>query len=231
MAAFKQHILFSSALGAGYAVALSKYGVRWPHAALAGVLCGVSGMLPDLDSASGKPVHEIFGVTAAVIPLLLLQRLEYAGLSTEGIILWIAALYFGIRFVASWVFKHLTVHRGMFHSLPAVFIAGETVLLLHLAPDPRSSWILAGGVALGFLSHLILDEVYSVDASGMAIRVKGSAGSALKLFSPSVVGTLTAWCIFIGLTYAVAVQYNLMKPIQIPYQYIPTWVAHALVAR
>ena len=46
MAAFKQHILFSSLAGAGYAVALTSTGLAWPHAALAGLLCGGAGMLP-----------------------------------------------------------------------------------------------------------------------------------------------------------------------------------------
>jgi hypothetical protein len=225
MAAFKQHILFSSILGGSYGVLLGKYGVQWPHAALAGVLCGVSGMLPDLDSDSGRPVHELFGVTAAVVPLLSLERFELAGLTTEGKILWIACLYLAIRFGASWVFKHLTVHRGMFHSVPAAFIAGEAVLLLHISSDPWGAWILAGGVFLGFMSHLVLDEIYSVDASGIAIRLKGSAGSALKFFSPSPSATLAAWCMVAALTYVLAVQYGFMKPVRIPQRYVPSWIA------
>jgi membrane-bound metal-dependent hydrolase YbcI (DUF457 family) len=230
MAAFKQHILFSSVLGTGYAVALGKCNVQWPHAALAGVLCGVSGMLPDLDSASGRPVHEVFGVTAAVIPLLALERLQHAGLSTESKILSIACLYLAIRFGAAWVFKHLTVHRGMFHSLPAAAIAGEAVLILHITPDPWTAWMLAGGVTLGFLSHLVLDEIYSVDASGIAVRFKGSAGSALKLYSSSVPATIAAWCFLAALTYAIAVQYRYMKPVHIPQQYVPSWVAQRLAS-
>src|SRR5437660_12724818 len=98
MAAFKQHVAFSCTLGAGYAIVLRYAGFEPTHAALAGALCGASGMLPDLDSASGRPVRELFGLTAAVVPLLLLHRLHRAGLTPEGMILFMASLYLTIRF-------------------------------------------------------------------------------------------------------------------------------------
>src|SRR5947209_11619283 len=152
MAAFKQHITFSSMLGVGYAAALANCGMGWVHSILSGALCGVAGMLPDLDSASGRPVRELFGITAIAIPLLLVQRLETSGATPEGTVLLGGALYFLIRFGAGWVFKHLTVHRGMLHSLPAAVIAGEIVFLAHDCPtDGRLA--LAGGTVLGFLSH------------------------------------------------------------------------------
>ena len=67
MAAFREHIIFSSLLGGGYAAFLSNTGIETTHAVLAGGVCGVSGMLPDLDSASGKPVRELFGLTHAAL--------------------------------------------------------------------------------------------------------------------------------------------------------------------
>src|SRR5438128_2325799 len=93
MAAFKQHLMFSCALGAGYTVALRYANFEPTHALLAGGLCGVSGMLPDLDSDSGRPVRELFGLMAAVVPLLVLHRLKKAGFTPEGMILLMAALY------------------------------------------------------------------------------------------------------------------------------------------
>ena len=149
MAAFKQHITVSSLLGVGYAAALGNLGVEWTHACLAGGLCAVSGMLPDLDSDSGKPVQEVFGLTAAVAPLLLQQRLRNAGFAPETLILFMGACYLAIRFGARWLFKHLTVHRGMFHSLPAALIAAEAVYLAHDCPGPYGRLVLAGGVLLG----------------------------------------------------------------------------------
>ena len=59
---------------------------------------------------------------------------------------------------------------------------------LHLAHDsaePLGRLILAGGFLLGFLSHLLLDEIYSVDARGL--RIRKSSGSAFKLFTREVI--------------------------------------------
>lgn len=201
MAAFRQHVTFSSVLGVGYAASLTYAGMEWTHSVLAGGLCGVAGMLPDLDSDSGKPVRELFGLAAAIAPLLLMRRLERITESPEGAILLAALLYVLIRFGASWLFKMLTVHRGMFHSLPAALIAGELAFLAHDCPEPNGRLILAGGVLVGFLSHLVLDELSSVDAAGL--RLNKSAGSAMKLFSRSWTATLLTWILLAGLSYAV----------------------------
>ena len=55
------------------------YGVPWPTCVLAGGLCGVSGMLPDIDSDSGRPLHESMAFAAAVVPMMLLHRLPALG--------------------------------------------------------------------------------------------------------------------------------------------------------
>ena len=54
---------------------------------------------------------------------------------------------------------------------------------------------------IGFLSHLVLDEIYSVDWRGVRIKLKASAGSAVKFMSPSVIATATCYAILGGLGY------------------------------
>ena len=41
----------------------------------------------------------------------------------------------------------------------------------------------AGGVVLGYVSHLLLDELYSFQFSRGKVRLKSSFGTAVKLFS------------------------------------------------
>jgi len=221
MAAFKQHITFSSLLGVGYAVALVNCGMGWVHSALAGALCGVAGMLPDLDSASGRPVRELFGITAIAIPLLLVQRIENAGITPEGTVLLGGALYLLIRFGIGWLFKHVTVHRGMFHSVPAAVIAGEVVFLTHVCPESWGRLALAGGTVLGFLSHLVLDEIYAVDARGLQVHLNKAAGSALKLFSKNIPATVATWLVLGVLTYLVGVEQGLFAPVHFSINYPP----------
>ena len=77
MAGFKMHIGTSSVLGVAYGAAgWHFYDVPWPTAVLAGGLCGVSGMLPDLDSGPGVPLRESVAFAAAVVPMLLVHRFE-----------------------------------------------------------------------------------------------------------------------------------------------------------
>jgi hypothetical protein len=226
MAAFAQHIRFSSVLGIGYGAALIWSGIEWAHATLAGALCAVSGMLPDLDSDSGRPSREMFEITAAVVPLLLIHRLRNGGLSPEQTILLAGGVYFAIRFGLSWLFRHLTVHRGMFHSLPAAMIAAEAAFLVHHCSDVRGRLVLAGGVLLGFLSHLVLDEIWSVNAQGLKIRFNKAAGSALKLFSHSLPATVMTWLILAGLTYLVGIDQGYLQPIHFTVEYPPAVNAH-----
>jgi hypothetical protein len=206
VAAFRQHVVFSSLLGAGYTGGLVYLGMEWVHAALAGTLCAVSGMLPDLDSASGRPVRELFGALAVGVPLLFLRRWQQTGISPEATILLAAGVYCLIRFGVAWIFKHFTVHRGMFHSVPAAVIAAEVVYLADSWPQAYGRITLAGGALLGFLSHLVLDEASSVDASGFRLRLNKAAGSAVKLASRSIPATLLTWLVLALLTYLVAVE-------------------------
>ena len=59
----------------------------------------------------------------------------------------------------------------------------------------------AGAIMLGFLSHLVLDELCSVDFNGMKIRLNRYAGSALKFWSKSVSATLFTYALLGGLVY------------------------------
>jgi len=183
MAGFKTHITVSSLFGVGYGgAACLLYGVPWPTSVLAGGLCSVSGMLPDIDSNSGTPLRESMALAAAVVPLMLIHRFERLGMSHESMILAGAAVYLLIRFGLARLIRHYTVHRGMFHSIPAALIFGEIAFLLASGDDVRLRAYKAGAVVLGYLSHLALDEVYSVEWYRGRLRLKNSFGTALKLF-------------------------------------------------
>ena len=79
-----------------------------------------------------------------------------------------AGAYLLVRFGFGFLLKHCTVHRGMFHSLPAAVIFGEIAFLLAPSDDLGPKLFMAGAVVVGFLSHLLLDEIYSVDCRGAA---------------------------------------------------------------
>lgn len=182
MAGFKTHITFSSMLGVGYGTAAWwLYDVPVPTCLLAGGLCGVSGMLPDIDSDSGVPVRESLAFAAAVIPMMLVARMQHLGWPHESIVLAGAAAYLFIRFAVGGLLKKYTVHRGMFHSLPAAAIFGELAFLLSAGEDVRIRYYKAGAVVLGYLSHLLLDELFAFQFKHGRPRLKSSFGTAVKL--------------------------------------------------
>ncbi|MCA9241136.1 MAG: hypothetical protein KDA37_13090, partial [Planctomycetales bacterium] len=118
MADFKTHVTFSSVLGCGYAFAGMTAGMGASTALVAGGLCGLSGMLPDVDSDSGVPRRETMGFAAAIVPMLLVSRFREMGFDYDQMVLATAALYFAIRFGASKLIGEFSVHRGMWHSIP-----------------------------------------------------------------------------------------------------------------
>jgi len=202
MASYKGHLAFAAPLGFVYGgMASSQLGMDPTTAMLGAALTTVGGLLPDLDSDSGVPVRELFSLAAVLVPLLMWRRLMNANFSDEFLFLFLVCVYVLIRFVVSRVFKKLSVHRGMYHSIPAMLISGLIVYLAYHHPSAQTRLFLAIAVMLGFLSHLVLDEMCSVDFNGFTIKLNKYAGSAVKFFSPSIVGTATTYLILIALGY------------------------------
>ncbi|MBI3409950.1 MAG: metal-dependent hydrolase [Planctomycetes bacterium] len=185
MANFYGHFTTSAVLAAGYGAAGAWYGhFDWGVVALASGLTTIGGLTPDLDSDNSTPVRELFALAGAVFPLFLIPRLRRMGLTLEeGLAIMIGAYLF-IRYGLSYVLKRVSVHRGMFHSIPALIISGLAVYNVYHNDDRRLRLYMAGGMMLGFLSHLILDEIFAVDLRGLP-RFKSSFGTALKLTSSS----------------------------------------------
>jgi hypothetical protein len=181
MADFKTHISGSTIVGVGVGAAGYSYGISLECCLLGGGLCSVSGILPDLDSDSGIPYRESVAFISAFIPMLLITRFQSLGWDRPTIVLAASLIYIGVRFGVADIFRRYTVHRGMWHSLPAA----ATVACLVFVISDHQNLLLRGFWSLcalsGFLTHLILDEIYSVDFRG--VRLKKSFGTALKVWS------------------------------------------------
>ena len=196
MPGFRIHITVSTAVGVGYAVwGGLQYDLPITTCALAGGLCAIGGIMPDLDSDSGVPARETIGFAAAVIPMLIFNKLQVYGLSIEQMVLFGAPLYLLLRFGLGTIFKSANVHRGMFHSIPAAAIAGLIGYLVcdsgvHLVHNYKGF-----AVALGYLVHLVLDEIWSVDVRSGAPHLKSSFGTAMKLFGQNTGTTMLTYCL------------------------------------
>ncbi len=182
MADFKTHMMVSTATGAVLGFAGYRANVPWDSCFVAGTLCSVSGMLPDLDSNSGRPLREATAMGAAVVPMLMVDRLQRLDLNNDTMVLIAILSYIAIRFVLAEIFRRYTVHRGMWHSLPAAAICGMVAFLIVSHEDLGIRIFKTVAVVLGFMSHLILDEIWSVDFKRGSYQFKSSFGTAIKLW-------------------------------------------------
>ncbi len=212
MAGYREHISVSGVCGAAYGTtAALVLGFTPVQGALAGCLTWVAGMLPDLDAEGGKPVREIFGLLGAVVPLVAIRHLiRWCG-SVDGVVLSSLMMYALTRFGGAAVLKKLSVHRGMFHSIPAMLIAAELMFLAYASDSVPVKCLMAGGVAIGFLSHLLLDELYSVQWSGLRLRLNKSAGSAFKMTSSRFFPNVFTYAMLMFLSWLTLVDAGLIR--------------------
>lgn len=151
-------------------------------------------MLPDVDSDSGLAQRELMTFLAAGAPMILLDRFTQAGLSHEQIMLAGGCVYILVRFGLGALLRRYTVHRGMWHSIPAALTAGlVTALLCSADPSLAVRIFKVGAVILGYLIHLLLDELWAIDWHHGRLRFKNSFGTAFKLFSRSWWGNISAY--------------------------------------
>ena len=203
MADFRTHMLTSTAVGALYSFAGYQSGVPIPTCLVAGGLCSVSGMLPDLDSDSGRPLREATTLAAAVVPMLMVERFQRLGWGHETMVLAAGVLYLFIRFGLTEIFRRFTVHRGMWHSIPAALVVGMVAFLIMGNQDIAIRLFKTIAVVLGFLSHLVLDEIWSIDFRRGQYQFKSSFGTALKLWSNDRWANVTTYLKLIGLAVLV----------------------------
>ncbi|MBA3315239.1 MAG: metal-dependent hydrolase [Planctomycetaceae bacterium] len=215
MASYREHLTFSALCGIGYGAAAGVLGpFTPPQAAIAGCLTGLSGMLPDLDSETGKPVRELSGVVAAVAPLVAIRHLVDVIGSVDGMILAAGLIYVTVRYGGAWLLGKLCVHRGMFHSIPALGIASCLGFLGYKSDDIGVRILMGGGIALGYLSHLVLDEIYAVQWNGVRVRLNKAAGSATKCFGRSFAANAFCYGLLFFLGYASMVKAGVLTGVQ-----------------
>jgi hypothetical protein len=200
MANFKGHVVTAAGLGLGYgSFAFWHLQVELGPAVLGAGLTTIGGLLPDLDSDKSVPNRTLFRLLGVGVALVTAQHLLETSSSIAGGFVALAGSYVFVRYFLGYIFRRLTVHRGMFHSLPAMLIAGLAVYLVYARWPESLRLFLAGGIMLGFLSHLVLDEMCAVDLQGA--RLRKPFGTAVKLYSASWVATTFTYSVLFTLAY------------------------------
>src|SRR5215510_7109153 len=184
MAEFRTHLAVASTVSGVLAIGTMVAGVATPKEVVLLFFAGtMGGVLPDIDSDHTIPVQILFSVLAVGLAFMSVFSRADTYSVVELSILWLA-VYLFVRHGLYKIFAKFTVHRGIFHSQLAAlfFLLFNAAVAYHVfGLSAVTSWLVGCFVALGYMIHLTLDEIYSVDITGA--RVKKSFGTALKFAS------------------------------------------------
>jgi len=139
----------------------------------------IGGILPDIDHDKSTPLKIIQFFFSNLIAFLVIYK--FIG---KFPILNLALMWAGAYFLTSiffYFFKRLTTHRGVIHSIPAALFFWFLISLLSYKVwglEVVKSYLIGFFVFIGYITHLVLDEIYSVDLTGK--KIKKSFGSAFK---------------------------------------------------
>ena len=184
MANFKMHLTVAAGASTLVAAGVLYRGLITPLDLPWFICLGtIGGLLPDIDSNNSRPLRLLFSflsILAATLAFLNFQN-QYP---IQHIFIISAGAFLIVRYPLLSLFKKLTVHRGVFHSvLCACFFTLLTVYISAcIFQNPLEfSWLSGLFIGFGFIVHLLLDEFYSVDLGNA--QLKRSFGTAFKLFS------------------------------------------------
>jgi membrane-bound metal-dependent hydrolase YbcI (DUF457 family) len=142
----------------------------------------IGSIMPDIDLEGSKQSRTVFGGFGIFFAFIALFHYSQFLSIAELCLLWLA-IFVTVRYFIWRLFHEFTVHRGLFHSLLAnIFfgVTGATIFYNLLEKSDTVAWMGGAIIFIGALTHLLLDELYSIDFAGN--RVKRSFGTALKLF-------------------------------------------------
>ncbi len=195
MASFRGHLAFGGAVAvagtAGVSAMTMVTGIG--TLALLFILTIIGAFLPDIDSDSSVPFYIVYGMFTLTVTALVTRTVLLSFDDTATRVLVPLATLVVLWFIVGKVVQSWTHHRGIVHSVPAAAIAAMAMMAIATSIDfnPLEAVLLGSAVGAGFLSHLILDEIYSiVDFRGLPFIPNKAFGSALKLWSSGMASLL-----------------------------------------
>jgi hypothetical protein len=111
-------------------------------------LAAFGGYLPDVDAENSAPRRSTCHWGAVVLAFLPLFHRAPRYSLVELALLWFV-VYLLLRVVIVKTFEKLTVHRGLFHSVPAAFLFSSLVVVICTGDSIGRLWQPAGSRSLG----------------------------------------------------------------------------------
>ncbi|MBF0472682.1 MAG: metal-dependent hydrolase [Nitrospirae bacterium] len=162
MAGYRTHLTFSAIASGVAATGLYITDVCTQSEAIMFLCSGIiGGMLPDLDSKSSIPLRIVFNLSGIIVAFFMVFRLGQRYSIIELFIIWVGS-YVIISLLIFTFISRLTVHRGLMHSFPAaaLFLLLTVIICKRFfILTSEQSWMIGIFIFLGYLSHLILDDI------------------------------------------------------------------------
>jgi hypothetical protein len=208
MASFRTHFSFGIASGILSAIAVTSLALA-PHSFTFSVLIGLAvtlgAQLPDMDSDSGLPFHITFSSLSLVSAILTALYIWQSNPENYSLLVIAPIVVFCFVWgVVGYVFKRFTKHRGLAHSVPASLLAGLITFsfVSWLGFADWQAFLLGIALSLGYLIHLILDEIWAgLNFHGQLFVPNKAFGSALKFTSHNRVLTALMYTAIIGMIF------------------------------
>ncbi len=189
MADFNKHLIAAAAVSGLATAVLCMFTAASHRAVIDYFTFGViGGLLPDVDSPTSVPVRITFAALPVLAGFLVLFIFGRLFSLLELVVLWIVCSIL-MRYILSNLLSRLTTHRGLIHTVPGGICFGmiTTAVAYHLfSENIVHSWLCGTFITLGFIVHLLLDELHSIDLLGKKF-LKSSFGTAFsfgKLSNP-----------------------------------------------
>lgn len=178
---YKEHKMGGCVVGALSAgVACWKFGLTPVESGALFIVATVSSLVPDLDHAEARPGNLLKTIIVYLIPLLLYMYLPNKIISTFTLAHWIVLFFISHVLVGNLVLRIIdwcADHRGLFHSLPAAVLSSQLVYAAFLYLPMQKRLVFSIVAFLGYVTHLIMDEIWSLDTKER--KIKRSFGTAM----------------------------------------------------
>ena len=182
MANFATHIGVGTVVSGALATITLAADVIAPEHLVAVTLVGVLGsILPDIDLKDSRASRALFSGLAVFFSFCVLFSNASNYSIAELWLLWLGSFLL-VRYAVEAAFHRFSYHRGIWHSITgALFFWFLTAIVFYniMGLHEGVAWLAGGFMFIGYITHLVLDEIYSVNLIGQ--RLKRSFGSAMKL--------------------------------------------------
>ena len=174
MARFTTHVVVGAAVSGIVASGFLFSGIATPRQFAWYFVAGFTGSLvPDIDYKDSFFLRTIFAfLGVALATWVVFFLFIYIWSLFEIFIIWLLiflVVYYGFY----GLFISLTLHRGLFHSVAAAFFAWALTTFVAFWVfyfPPFYCWALGFMVWVGYITHLILDEIFHVDLEGVVVK-------------------------------------------------------------